>query len=73
MNPQTRRRIASAALIIGFFLLWEFLCRALNISDIVLPKPSQILDDAVAARAATLAAHDCRRFTPRWSASPSAS
>jgi NitT/TauT family transport system permease protein len=43
MNAQTRRRIASAALIIGFFLLWEFLCTALNISDIVLPKPSQIL------------------------------
>ena len=36
--------IASAALIIGFFLLWELLCRtALSISDIVLPKPSQII------------------------------
>ncbi|MET0867816.1 MAG: ABC transporter permease [Pseudorhodoplanes sp.] len=43
MSAQTRRRFASAALIIGFFLLWEFLCTALNISDIVLPKPSQIL------------------------------
>ncbi|ARP99013.1 ABC transporter permease [Pseudorhodoplanes sinuspersici] len=43
MNPQLRRRIASAALIICFFLLWEFLCRAFNISDIVLPKPSQII------------------------------
>ena len=44
MNPQLRRRIASAALIIGFFLLWEFLCRALNISDIIIPKPSQIIE-----------------------------
>jgi NitT/TauT family transport system permease protein len=43
MNQQVRRRIASAALIIGFFLLWEFLCRALNISDLIVPKPSQIL------------------------------
>jgi len=43
MNPQTRRRIASAALIIGFFLLWEFLCRAFGISDLIVPKPSQIL------------------------------
>ena len=24
-------------------MLWEFLCSALNISDIVLPKPSQII------------------------------
>jgi NitT/TauT family transport system permease protein len=43
MNPQLRRRIASAALIIGFFLLWEFLCRAFNISDLVVPKPSQVI------------------------------
>ena len=43
MNPQVRRRIASAALIIGFFLLWEFLCRAFSISDMVVPKPSQII------------------------------
>ncbi|HWV52927.1 ABC transporter permease [Pseudorhodoplanes sp.] len=43
MNPQTRRRIASAALIIGFFLLWELLCRAFGISDLIVPKPSQIL------------------------------
>lgn len=43
MNPQLRRRLASAALIVSFFLLWEVLCRAFNISDIVLPKPSQII------------------------------
>ena len=58
----TSRRIASAALIIGFFLLWEFLCRAFNISDLVVPKPSQILvggrlfsatDDGVLSRVDT--------------------
>jgi NitT/TauT family transport system permease protein len=43
MNPHLRRRIASAALIIGFFVLWEIFCRAFGISDIVLPKPSQII------------------------------
>ena len=44
MNSQLQRRIASAALIIGFFVLWEFFCLAFGISDIVLPKPSQIID-----------------------------
>jgi len=43
MNPQLRRRIASAVLIVAFFVLWEVLCRGFNISDIVLPKPSQII------------------------------
>lgn len=38
-----RRRLASVALIVGFFLLWEALCWGFNISDIVLPKPSQIV------------------------------
>jgi NitT/TauT family transport system permease protein len=42
MDPR-RRRVASIALIIGFFLLWEALCWAFGISDIVLPKPSQIV------------------------------
>jgi NitT/TauT family transport system permease protein len=42
MNSQFGRRLASAAFIIGFFLLWEFLCTALNISDIIVPKPSQV-------------------------------
>jgi NitT/TauT family transport system permease protein len=43
MNPQLRRRIASAALIVGFFVAWELLCLAFGIKDIVLPRPSQIL------------------------------
>ena len=44
MNPQLRRRIASAALIVGFFVAWQLLCVAFGIKDIVLPRPSQILD-----------------------------
>jgi len=44
MNPQVRRRIASAALIVGFFVAWQLLCVAFGIKDIVLPRPTQILD-----------------------------
>ncbi len=48
MNTQLRRRIASAALIIGFFVLWEVACLAFGIKDIVLPRPSQIVETLVA-------------------------
>ena len=43
MNQQMRRHMASTAFIIGFFLLWEALCWMFSVSDIVLPKPSQII------------------------------
>jgi NitT/TauT family transport system permease protein len=43
MSPQLRRRFASAALIVGFFVAWELLCVAFGIKDIVLPRPSQIV------------------------------
>ncbi len=43
MNEQLRRHIASAALIIGFFVAWEILCVAFGVKEIVLPRPSQIL------------------------------
>jgi NitT/TauT family transport system permease protein len=43
MSSQLRRRIASAALIIGFFLVWELACVMFGIKDIVLPRPSEIL------------------------------
>jgi NitT/TauT family transport system permease protein len=43
MNTQTGRRIASAALIIGFFVMWEVICLAFGIKDIVLPRPTQII------------------------------
>ena len=57
MNAQMRRRIASAALIIGFFLLWEFLCRAFNISDHRGAEAEPDPRDAVAALPRALAAH----------------
>jgi NitT/TauT family transport system permease protein len=43
VNTQLRRRIASAVLIIGFFVAWELLCLMFGIKDIVLPRPSEIL------------------------------
>jgi NitT/TauT family transport system permease protein len=43
MNTTLQRRVASIAVIIGFFLLWEFLCIAFGIKDLVLPRPSQII------------------------------
>jgi NitT/TauT family transport system permease protein len=43
MTSQLRRRLASAALIIGFFVAWELACLMFGIREIVLPRPSQIL------------------------------
>jgi NitT/TauT family transport system permease protein len=43
MNSQLNRRIASAALIIGFFVLWEVICVGFGIKDIVLPRPTQVI------------------------------
>ncbi len=43
MSAELRRRFASTLFIIGFFVLWEALCWLFHVSDIVLPKPSQII------------------------------
>ena len=71
MDQQLRRRIWSVVLIIGFFVLWEALCWLFNVSDIVLPKPSQIIvtlvermPGAVAAYGAD-ALHDAGRLCLR--------
>jgi NitT/TauT family transport system permease protein len=48
MSRDTKHRLASAALIIGFFVAWEVICRVFDISSIVLPKPSEILTTLVA-------------------------
>jgi NitT/TauT family transport system permease protein len=42
MSQQLRHRAGSAALIIGFFLLWELFCWGGGISDVVLPRPSKV-------------------------------
>jgi len=43
MTEATRIRLLSASLIVGFFLTWEVLCVLLNVSDLILPRPSEIL------------------------------
>jgi NitT/TauT family transport system permease protein len=43
VNAQLRRRFFSAALIIGFFVVWELACVGFGIRDIVLPRPSEIV------------------------------
>jgi NitT/TauT family transport system permease protein len=48
MLRETKHRLASAALIIGFFVAWEVICTVFGISSIVLPKPSEILTTLVA-------------------------
>jgi len=42
ISPLTRQRLLSAGALIGFFVLWEVVCLAFNVSDLILPRPSQI-------------------------------
>ena len=43
MTEKMRVRLLSTSLIVGFFLVWEILCIVLNVSDLVLPRPSEIM------------------------------
>ena len=71
MNETTRRRILSIVCILGFFVGWEVLCLIFNVSDIVLPRPSQILITlwtrfpAIWPHARTNALHDAGRVRVR--------
>ncbi|ACA17987.1 binding-protein-dependent transport systems inner membrane component [Methylobacterium sp. 4-46] len=51
-----RQRGLALLMILGFFAAWEVLCVALGVSDLVLPRPSQILATLV-ARAPVLWPH----------------
>jgi NitT/TauT family transport system permease protein len=42
MSSDLRRKLASVALIVGMFAVWEFLCVAFGVSDVILPRPSQV-------------------------------
>lgn len=44
MSYEIRRRLWALILILGFFGLWEILCLALQVSDLVLPRPSQVAE-----------------------------
>lgn len=43
MKAILKRRAPSIALIIGLFVIWELACIAFDISDYVLPRPTQII------------------------------
>lgn len=43
ISPLTRQRLLSAAALSGFFLLWELACRVSGVSDLILPRPSQVV------------------------------
>ena len=42
LSPQSRQRLLSVGALIGFFVLWELVCLAFGVSDLILPRPSQI-------------------------------
>jgi len=43
MSKDMRRKLASASLIFGVFVFWELACLLGGISDLVLPRPTQII------------------------------
>jgi NitT/TauT family transport system permease protein len=43
MSPNLKRKVLSWLFILGFFAVWEVLCLALHVPDIVLPRPSEII------------------------------
>ena len=47
MTDTQRIRWMSISLIVGFFVLWEALCILLNVSDLVLPRPTEIVHTLV--------------------------
>ena len=42
LSPLARQRLLSAVAFVGFFALWELVCMAFGVSDLILPRPSQI-------------------------------
>ena len=42
LSPRAKRYVLSVLALAGFFLLWEVICLATGVSDLVLPRPSQI-------------------------------
>ena len=43
MSPKARQRFLSLMSIVAMFLIWELICRAFSISDLILPKPGQVI------------------------------
>ena len=68
LSPVARQRLLSAGALVGFFVLWEIVCLAFGVSDLILPRPSQIAagadreDAAAVAACAADALHHLRRL-----------
>lgn len=43
-----RQKLAAAALILGFFIVWEVVCLLFAIPEIVLPRPTQVMETLIA-------------------------
>lgn len=43
LTTKQRQRLLSGLAVAGFFLLWELACMASGVSDLVLPRPSQVI------------------------------
>jgi NitT/TauT family transport system permease protein len=41
-SAKARQGLLSAGVLLGFFLVWEAVCLAFGVSDLILPRPSQI-------------------------------
>jgi NitT/TauT family transport system permease protein len=48
LSPRLRAKLYAALLIVGFFVVWELLCRGLRVNDLVLPPPSEIFVTLIA-------------------------
>lgn len=44
LNPKDRQRVLSITVLIGFFVLWELACIGTGVSELILPRPSQIAE-----------------------------
>jgi NitT/TauT family transport system permease protein len=42
LSPLLRQRLLSASALVGFFVLWELACLASGVSDLILPRPTQV-------------------------------
>jgi NitT/TauT family transport system permease protein len=42
ISQKWRQHLLTVLVIVGFFALWQLLCASLNVSDLILPKPTQI-------------------------------
>lgn len=47
LDPRTRQRLLSLLSVVMLFVLWEVICRGLGVSDLILPKPSQVFRELV--------------------------